>query len=371
MTTLIQNPAPEMTREDDGFLRDMWYVTVTAKELKPGKMLQKQYLGEPVLLGRDPEGRAFALRDICPHRAVPLSKGQMWTEEDGQTSVACPYHGWRFNAHSGQCVTIPSLVEGQNFDLTTIKVRRYPVYEQDGLIWVYFPADPSDETLSMARPPRFANMVLKPGQSEGRVKYIERAQLECHQDNGVIGLLDPAHTPYVHQSPLWRSSKGLKPKEKHFAPTELGFTMLSHKPVNSPLYNIIGGSIKVEIQFILPGLRAESIRNEKHGYLGLAAVTPIHKDLSEITQIMYWDTPVLDALSLIARPFTHTFLQQDARVMRWQGEYAQYNPTLMQIPDADTLMVWYKRLKREWVRAREDQRDFDNPIKPAVLRWRT
>ncbi len=48
-------------------------------------------LGAPLLLGRTTEGTVFALRDICPHRAMPLRYGRF----DGH-EIACPYHGWRF-----------------------------------------------------------------------------------------------------------------------------------------------------------------------------------------------------------------------------------------------------------------------------------
>jgi len=348
--------------------RDIWYVAMTAGELKTGTLYKKKFLNEPIVMGRDETGATFALRDLCPHRGVPLSAGRLLDEPDGAKSVQCPYHGWRFRPDGG-CLHIPSLVEGQSFDLENIKVRRYHLAEQDDLIWIYMPADPN--SAPDHPPPRFANMVLKKGQAEAKVKYVETAELACHQDHAVIGLLDPAHTPFVHKSPLWRSSKTLKEKEKHYKPSEMGFTMLSHKPVNSYIYNIIGGEIRVEIQFLLPGLRAESIRNRTRGFLGLAAITPIDENLCEIREIMYWDAPILNLVKLIARPFTRAFLQQDARMMKLQGEGLSYNPPLMQIPDADTLMVWYRRLKREWMKSRMEGRPFTNPVEPAILRWRT
>ena len=92
-------------------------------------------LGEPVLLGRMKDGKAFALRDICPHRGVPLSAGRVMPEN----TVECPYHGWRFRA-DGVCALIPSLVDGQDIEPGKIRVRSYPVREQDGLIWIYMPA---------------------------------------------------------------------------------------------------------------------------------------------------------------------------------------------------------------------------------------
>ncbi|MCR9129553.1 MAG: aromatic ring-hydroxylating dioxygenase subunit alpha [Alphaproteobacteria bacterium] len=351
-------------------LRDIWYVAMTAGELRAGKLHKRMYLGEPVVMGRNPDGSPFALRDICPHRAVPLSAGQLLDGSGGGQTVECPYHGWRFGTADGVCKHIPSLVEGQPFDLEKITVRRYAVAEQDDLIWIYMPSEPGAEP--SGPPPRFERMVHHQGASEGRVKFVETAELACQMDHAVIGLLDPAHTPFVHKSPLWRSSKTLKEKEKHYAPSEMGFTMLSHEPVNSPLYTwVLGPGVKVEIQFLLPGLRAESITTERHSFLGLAAITPIRDDLCEIREIMYWNAPSLDLIRPFARPFTHTFLQQDARIMKLQGEGLSHDPPLMQIPDADTLMVWYRRLKREWIKAGAEGREFENPVKPATLRWRT
>ena len=77
------------------------------------------------------------MRDICPHRGVPLSAGKILAEN----TVECPYHGWRFR-RDGVCSAIPSLVEGQDMDPAKIRVRAYPVREQDGLIWVYVAAQP-------------------------------------------------------------------------------------------------------------------------------------------------------------------------------------------------------------------------------------
>ena len=104
-------------------LRDLWYFAATSRELKRGEMFRREILGEPVLLGRDNEGRAFALRDICPHRAVPLSAGRIVADRGVQT-VECPYHGWRYGTEDGVCRLIPTLVEGQPYDAGRIRVRR-------------------------------------------------------------------------------------------------------------------------------------------------------------------------------------------------------------------------------------------------------
>src|SRR5438067_10150501 len=98
-------------RNAPAFLRNLWYRAAQANDVESGRMLRRILLGEPVLLGRTRSGEAFALRDICPHRGVPLSAGKICADQ----TVECAYHGWRFAA-DGTCQFIPSLVEGQDLE---------------------------------------------------------------------------------------------------------------------------------------------------------------------------------------------------------------------------------------------------------------
>src|ERR1700749_3734665 len=84
----------EGTRFGRGFLRDIWYFAALSGDLRPGRMKRQEILGEPVLLGRTRAGEAFALRDVCPHRAAPLAAGRMIPDPGGSGEVVeCPYHG--------------------------------------------------------------------------------------------------------------------------------------------------------------------------------------------------------------------------------------------------------------------------------------
>ncbi|HYB61211.1 MAG TPA: Rieske 2Fe-2S domain-containing protein [Methylomirabilota bacterium] len=65
-------------------LRGFWYPATLSERVQPRKLLTMRLLEEPLAIGRDEDGRAFALRDVCPHRGMPLSAGQF----DGQ-SVQC------------------------------------------------------------------------------------------------------------------------------------------------------------------------------------------------------------------------------------------------------------------------------------------
>jgi hypothetical protein len=44
-------------------------------------------------------------------------------------------------------------------------------------------------------------------------------------------------------------------------------------------------------------------------------------------------------------------------------------PILMLIDDADTQAKWFAHLKREWQRAADEGRPFENPVRARTLRW--
>ena len=99
-------PGVDATSRND-YLRDLWYFAVPGQRLRRGRTMSITMLGEPLLVGRDRDGSPFALRDLCPHRGMPLSYGEF----DG-SEVQCHYHGWRFDT-AGICRHIPSLVDSQ------------------------------------------------------------------------------------------------------------------------------------------------------------------------------------------------------------------------------------------------------------------
>src|SRR5439155_20682258 len=57
-------------------LREAWYFALPGSALKRGQMTAKTLLGEPMILGRADTGAVWALRDICPHRGIPLRFGR-------------------------------------------------------------------------------------------------------------------------------------------------------------------------------------------------------------------------------------------------------------------------------------------------------
>jgi phenylpropionate dioxygenase-like ring-hydroxylating dioxygenase large terminal subunit len=346
-------------------LQDLWYFAATSRELKRGQMFRREILGEPVLLGRDEEGAAFALRDICPHRAVPLSAGRI-VAENGVQTVECPYHGWRYGTQDGVCKLIPSLVKDQPYEANRIRVRRFPTYEANGVVLAFVSADPR-ATDEAPPPPEFGlGDFTEP-------KFVIDRIFAANMDNAVVGLMDPAHVPYVHNQWWWRPpSAGRRLKEKRFVPRERGWAIERHAPSgNSLAYRMLfGGKVTTEITFMLPGFRWEVVENEKSRLFTLTFLTPENENSTRITQVTYWkNAPLLDVMKPILVPAGREFLDQDGRMVDLQNTGLEYSPTMLWIDDIDVQAKWYLKLKREWAKSREEQRDFMNPIEPTTLRW--
>jgi len=350
-------------QNDHEFLYNLWYVAAPSQALKPGKTLAKTILGQPVLLGRTSDGKAFALRDFCPHRGIPLSYGQF----DGQT-IECCYHGWCFNS-GGQCTSIPSLTPDDKVDISRIKTGTFPCQEADGIVWLFM-APPKSRTPDTLPPLPECPIALPGGH-----KHVDSVMFPCSLDHAVIGLMDPSHGPFVHASWWWRSKRSMHLKEKKFAPTRMGFKMVSHKPSsNSRAYKILGGEGErtTEIAFALPGLRSEHITIGHHHIYLLTALTPIDAKTTELHQFMFSTIKLLNILKPLLTLFGKAFIRQDLDIVKKQQEGLRGDhPSLMLLGDADQQALWYYKLRKDYLAAQETGTPFENNLREKALRWRS
>jgi phenylpropionate dioxygenase-like ring-hydroxylating dioxygenase large terminal subunit len=296
------------------------------------------------------------MRDICPHRGVPLSAGKIL--DDG--AVQCPNHGWEFT-EEGVCRLIPSQVPGQTLDCTKIRVRAWPVKEQDGLIWVYAPHKPGEAPKT--QPPK----VDVPA---NKIRWHETQRFRCSIDHAVIGLMDPAHAAYVHDHWWWKSKPRIK--EKRYAPLPLGFVMAANKP-SKPAYALLG-DVTTEITFELPSTRFETLQGHLWGrafkVVGLTVCTPRDAENTDIIQVFYfpWWLSFILPLFWILGP---TFIADDRKIVELQREGLRFNPNLMLIQDSDQPAIWYHRVKKAWAESTENGTEFINPVRERVLRWKS
>jgi nitrite reductase/ring-hydroxylating ferredoxin subunit len=354
-------PAAEMVFGD-------WYPAMRAEGLRAGGPATAQLLGIPLLVGRKADGRLFAMRDLCPHRGIPLSAG--WF--DGET-VMCKYHGWRFEPCSGRCEEIPSLTSEDTLDASKIFASAYVCEERDGYVWVYLPLPGrgGGELPAVPEVPKFSEKF--------RTAHLS-AELPCNVDHGIIGLMDPAHGPFVHQSWWWRSGASIHAKEKLFEPLEdrehngrnAGFRMSAHAPSGNSLpyklLGVYGEPVTTTIDFVMPNRRYETIRCGDKWFASLTTVTPVTASTCRIDVCGAWNVWYgVPGVTAALKYFGAKFVRQDQETMVEQAEGLRYGPALMLIDDADKPAKWYFALKQARLRG-TGEHPMDGPVR---LRWRS
>ena len=354
-----------------------WYPAVRAAGLRPGGTALTTLLGIPMLLGRRNDGALFALRDLCPHRGIPLSAG--WF--DGET-VMCKYHGWRFEPCSGRCEEIPSLTSHDHLEPTRLYANAFSVRESDGYAWVYVPAAGVGRVLDAnALPP--LPVLPKFGEPGARFRTAHlAADLPCNVDHGIIGLMDPAHGPFVHQAWWWRSAASIHEKTKHFEPLfdeagqgrNAGFRMSPHAPsANSAPYKLLGRPLTT-IDFTLPNRRTETIvatndRGTQRWFSSLTTVTPVTASTCRIDVVAAWNIAYrVPFVTSLVRFFGGCFVAQDQETMVEQARGLRSNPGLMLIDDADKPAKWYFALKQRRLTGKGDHPLAGGPVE---LHWRS
>ena len=116
---------------DEAFLRvsrRFWHVIARSIDVVPGGLTPVILLDEQLVLGRTVEGELLLLDDLCAHRGVRLSMGDLLPTD----CVRCPYHGWEYDL-GGRCTAIPQLDHDRI--PPTAKVASYRVAEQAGMVW--------------------------------------------------------------------------------------------------------------------------------------------------------------------------------------------------------------------------------------------
>ena len=361
---------------------DDWYPAIRASAISGRRMATAILCGIPLVLGRKSDGKYFAMRDLCPHRGIPLSYG--WF--DGQ-QVTCKYHGWGFEPTSGQCREIPSLTSRDTLDPCKIFATAYPCEERDGHLWVYVPQSgrgrlsrpsPQEELERGTQTDFGLPAVPEVPKFGGRFRSAHlTADLPCNIDHGIIGLMDPAHGPFVHQSWWWRSRASIHEKEKHFEPIEQGFRMTAHQPsANSAPYKLLGvygEKITTTIDFVLPNRRYETIRAGEKWFASLTTVTPTLDNNCRIDVCAAWNIFLnVPFLMPIAKFFGRRFVRQDQETMIQQAQGLKYNPSLMLIDDADRPAKWYFELKQARLESQATGQSMRHPMSgPVTLHWRS
>lgn len=109
-----------------------WYPGVFGKEVEKRGVIGTRIGGHDIAITRSDDGTPYAIADRCLHRGVKLSaKPTCFADK----LVTCWYHGFTYNAETGNLDTIVGAPEDPL--VNSIKTRTYPVEEAAGIIWVF------------------------------------------------------------------------------------------------------------------------------------------------------------------------------------------------------------------------------------------
>jgi phenylpropionate dioxygenase-like ring-hydroxylating dioxygenase large terminal subunit len=358
----------EPQKTSSQMLWGFWYPALRSDQVYGQSLKRTLLLDVPLVIGRDKIGKPFALRDVCPHRAFPLSVGRF----DGE-AVECAYHGWQFDAHTGQCRTIPSLTSDSKLKCDRIFAGSFPCEERDGYIWAFMS---NPEGRAIEGPP--CPVPALPTFSEKYQSAQLWADLPCSVDHGIIGLMDPAHGPFVHQAWWWRTRRSIRDKTKEFEPIPNGFRMSPHTPsANSAPYKLLkfitGEPATTMIDFVLPNQRFEQIRAGRFWLTSRTTVTPVQRNLCRLDFCAAWNIlPWLPIVPFIIHVLGPRFIRQDTEVIAKQAEGLKYEERMMLVDDADRQARWYFELKAAYLESQRTGEPLHHPMKgPVTLRWRS
>jgi phenylpropionate dioxygenase-like ring-hydroxylating dioxygenase large terminal subunit len=170
------------------FLKNTWYVAAWSHEIGSSALFSRTIIGTPIVFWRAADGTVVALRDRCPHRGAPLSRGRM---EDGD--VRCMYHGLKFD-RQGACNHIPA----QSTIPAAACVTSFRVVERNRWVWIWMgdPALADDSLIADTFWLDSPHWRYQPDYIHYAVNYL------LITDN----LLDFSHLPFLHETTLGGSA---------------------------------------------------------------------------------------------------------------------------------------------------------------------
>ncbi|MDX2141981.1 MAG: aromatic ring-hydroxylating dioxygenase subunit alpha [Rhodospirillaceae bacterium] len=193
-----------------------WYVAEESPNVPAGAPVGVRMLGFDFVLFRDGAGKVHCLTDVCCHRGAALSDGEL---ADGGGCIACPYHGWRFDAR-GRCVRIPALGDEAKIPKRA-RIDSYPTAEKYGWIWVFL------GDLTEAERPHIPDLFPE-YDDETWTKIPYRFEAKCNWMRMEENSLDTAHTNFVHKAFGARANPKLSAAP--IEPTEWGARVTRTKP---------------------------------------------------------------------------------------------------------------------------------------------
>lgn len=167
------------------YIANQWYLVCLVDELEKQNPLEKQIIGEHIVIFKGTDGKINVIENRCCHRNVKLSLGYV-----NNNCIKCAYHGWEFNGE-GKCVSIPSL-ESDKLIPETAKVGAYQVQVVNNMVWAFLGDKKLAEKVQLPPMPEMQNLpyVFNYHELKGDLKLVAES------------LIDPYHIDHVHRNSI-------------------------------------------------------------------------------------------------------------------------------------------------------------------------
>lgn len=107
----------------------------------PGDVMLFDEAGVPILLTRDKQGKVHAFLNLCMHRGARVAN-----ECGPHKKLVCRFHAWTYDL-DGKLSGVPGKAGFEGIDLASRHLRRVPVIEWNGMIFVK--ARPGDDEIDI------------------------------------------------------------------------------------------------------------------------------------------------------------------------------------------------------------------------------
>ncbi|MFE3292788.1 Rieske 2Fe-2S domain-containing protein [Rhodococcus sp. NPDC059234] len=143
--------------------------------------------GTRLVVYAGPGGQLRALDAYCRHMGADLSGG---TVKDG--AIACPFHDWRWDGHSGRCVDVPYARRVPRLART----RRWETAERNGQLLIWHDPEGSDA------PPDLLPPEIDGIESGGWTDWVWNSERidGSHCREIIDNTVDMAHFFYIHHA---------------------------------------------------------------------------------------------------------------------------------------------------------------------------
>jgi len=172
---------------------NQWYVILESNEVKRGKPIGVTRMGEKMVAWRDARGQVAVMRDLCPHRGVALSAGQLIGD-----CIQCPFHGFQYDT-SGACKLVPA--NGRTAEPPKVlHAHAYPTRETHGFIYIWW----GESRENLPPVPWFESI------DDGKFSiYTIKDRWAIHYSRAIENQLDVVHLPFVHHNTIGRGNRTL------------------------------------------------------------------------------------------------------------------------------------------------------------------